>query len=119
VAGAGYRRDQFDYQAPTVTANTAGQQSTSWTTVATIAGVLTPTQREVMDDMGVGIRTDVVIEASWHPSVNAGGRLVDATDGRIYQITGAIDPDGGRRRRLRITATHVDSANGIGAPEPA
>lgn len=119
MAGAGYRRDSFTYQAPTVTANTAGQQSTTWTTVVTVAGVVTPTQREVMDDMGVAVRTDVVIEASYHPSINAGGRLVDASDSRVYQITGVIDPDAGRKRRLRITATEIDGLDGYGTPEPA
>jgi head-tail adaptor len=118
MAGAGYRRDAFQFQTPTVTANTVGQQSTAWTNVVIIAGVKTPTQREVMDDMGVAIRTDVVIESSWHPQITAGGRLIDQEDNRTYNITGVVDPDGGRKRRLRITATLVDSADGIGAGEP-
>ncbi len=98
---------------------TVGQQSTAWTNVVVIAGVITPTQREVMDDMGVAVRTDVVIEASYHPSINAGGRLIDQSDNRTFNITGVIDPDAGRKRRLRITATEIDSADGIGGPEPA
>lgn len=119
MAGAGYRREAFEYQNPTVTANTVGQQSTTWTAVVVVAGVKTPNQREVMDDMGVAIRTDVVIEASWHPSITAGGRLRDLTDNRLYNISGVVDPDSGRKRRLRITATEVDAADGMGAPEPA
>lgn len=119
MAGAGYRREAFQYQSPTVTASSVGQQSTTWTNVVIIAGVKTPTQREVMDDMGVAIRTDVVIEASWHPSISAGGRLIDQTDQRVYNITGVVDPDSGRKKRLRITATELDSADGIGGVEPA
>jgi len=118
MAGAGYRREAFEYQNPTVTANTVGQQSTTWTAVVVVAGVKTPNQREVMDDMGVAIRTDVVIESSWHPSVTAGGRLIDQTDLRIYNITGVVDPDSGRKRRLRITATLVDAADGLSQSEP-
>ena len=119
MAGAGYRREAFEYQNPTVTANTVGQHFTTWTAFVFISGVKTPTQREVMDDMGVAIRTDVVIEASWHPAITAGGRLLDLTDNRLYNISGVVDPDSGRKRRLRITATEVDSGDGFGAPEPA
>ena len=113
MAGAGYRRDSFNYQAPTVSVSSVGQATTTWSTVTTIAGVVTPQQREVLDDLGVAIRTDVVIEASWHPSVNAGGRLVDLTTSKVYNITGVVDPDANRKKRLRITATAIDGSDGI------
>ena len=109
MAGSGYWRTRYVLQVPTTTVDAAGQGSVAWiNAVHGLAGVVTPTQREVLNDLGVAIRTDVVIEMAWHPAVTAHGRLVEASTGTVYNIIGVVDPDGGKRRRLRITATNVD-----------
>lgn len=108
MAGSGYQRIRYKYQAGSATADSLGQSSTAWNTVAIVAGNLTANQREVVDDMGVAIRTDVVIETAYHPSITARGRLVDVVTGAVFNIMGVVDPDGGRRKRLRITAAAVD-----------
>lgn len=108
MAGSGFQRSRFNYQAASATADNLGQASSTWSTVATVAGNVTPNQREVLDDMGVAIRTDVVIETAYHPSITARGRLVDVVTGAVFNIMGVVDPDGGRRKRLRITAAAVD-----------
>ena len=107
MAGAGYRRERMKYQQQTPTVDAVGQQSLTWADVVTVAAVVTPTQREVIDDGGVAVRTDLVIESSWHPSIQAKGRLVDAVTSKVYYISSVVDPDGARRRRLRITASEV------------
>lgn len=107
MAGAGYRRERMKYQQQTPTVDAVGQQSLTWADVVTVAAVVTPAQREVIDDGGVAVRTDLVIESSWHPSIVAKGRLVDITTSKIYYISGVTEPDGGRNRRLRITASEV------------
>lgn len=105
MAGSGYWRNRYDFQLPAFTTDAAGQAVATWSTSFSIAGTVTPNQREVIDDLGVTIRTDVTIESAYHPSLNANGRLVDQADGQTYNITGVVDPDGGKRRRLRINAT--------------
>jgi head-tail adaptor len=107
MAGAGYRRERMKYQSMTPTVDAAGQQTLTWTDVATVAAVVTPSQREVIDDGGVAVRTDVVLETSWHPSIQAKGRLVDIATNRVYYVSSVIDPDGARRRRLRVVASEV------------
>lgn len=108
MAGAGYWRMRFKYQAPTVTVSSSGQATTTWTDVVTVAGMITPNQREVVDDLGVAVRTDLVIETGFHQSIKAVGRLVDVATAAVYNVIGVIDPDGGKRKRLRITATAID-----------
>jgi head-tail adaptor len=107
MAGAGYRRERMKYQTMTPTVDAAGQQSIAWADVVTLAAVVTPSQREVIDDGGVAVRTDVILESSWHPSVAAKGRLVGVPSGRIFYISSVTEPDGGRNRRLRIVASEV------------
>lgn len=104
MAGSGYWRHRYDFQLPTFTLDAAGQAVATWTTSFSVAGTVTPNQREVIDDLGVTIRTDVVIECAYHPSLNANGRLVDES-GQVYNVTGAVDPEGGKCRRLRVNAT--------------
>lgn len=115
MAGTGYQRNRYRYQSPSVTTDAAGQAAISWADVVTIAGMVTPNQREVLDDLGVAVRTDVVIETAYHPSVSAKGRLVDVATDAVYNILGVVDPDGGRKRRLRITAAAIDEAYAGGA----
>ena len=107
MAGAGYRRERMKYQSMTPTVDAAGQQTLTWTDVVTLAAVVTPSQREVIDDGGVAVRTDVVLEASWHPSIVAKGRLVEIPSGKVFYISSVTEPDGGRNRRLRIVASEV------------
>lgn len=107
MAGAGYRREAMTYQTPTMTIDAAGQQSVAWANVVTVAAVVTPSQREVLDDGGVAVRTDLVIESAWHPSIEAKGRLVDLASGKAYYVSSVVEPDGGRRRRLRILASEI------------
>jgi len=107
MAGAGYRRERMKFQTMTPTVDAAGQQAVTWSDVVTVAAVVTPGQREVMDDGGVAIRTDVVLEASWHPQIQAKGRLVEVPSGRVFYISSVTEPDGGRNRRLRIVASEV------------
>jgi len=108
MAGAGYWRMRFKYQAPTVTVSSSGQATTTFTDVVTVAGMITPNQREVIGDLGVEVRTDVVIETGFHTDIRAIGRLIDIATGAIYNVIGVIDPDGSKRKRLRITATAID-----------
>ena len=118
MAGSGYWRERYNYQAPTTTIDGAGQGSTAYANVVIgLAGVVTPNQREVMDDMGMSIRTDVVIETAWDPNVSSVGRLIEMSSGTIYNIIGVVDPDGGKRRRLRITAANMDGEVQVEAPE--
>jgi head-tail adaptor len=109
VAGSGYWRTRYILQVPTTTVDGAGQGAVSWlNAVSGLAGVVTPSQREVLNDMGVTVRTDVVIEMAWHPSVASKCRLIEAGSGMVWNITGVVDPDGGKRRRLRVTASNMD-----------
>jgi hypothetical protein len=39
------------------------------------------------------------------------------SSGTIYNIMSVIDPDGGKRRRLRITAANMDGEVLVEAPE--
>lgn len=120
MAGAGYWRMRFKYQAPTVTVSSSGQATTTFTDVVTVAGTITPNQREVLDDLGVAIRTDVVLETGFHTDIKAVGRLMDIATGAIYNVIGVIDPDGNKRKRLRITATAIDQQIlYVIPPEPA
>lgn len=105
MAGAGYRRERMKYQQMTATTDAVGQQTVTWTDVVTVAAVVTPAQREVIGDGGVNVRTDLVIESSWHPSIVAKGRLVDVVTNKPYYISSVTEPDGGRNRRLRIVAS--------------
>jgi head-tail adaptor len=107
MAGAGYRRERMKYQTPTMTVDAAGQQTVTWSDVVTVAAVVTPAQREVVDDGGVAVRTDLTIECSWHPSIEAKGRLVDVFSGRSFYVSSVVDPDGNRRRRLRVVASEI------------
>jgi head-tail adaptor len=108
MAGAGYWRMRFKYQMPTVTVSSSGQATTTWSDVVTVAGMITPNQREVLDDLGVAIRTDLVIETGFCSDIKAVGRLIDIATTAVYNVIGVIDPDGGKRKRLRITATAID-----------
>jgi len=94
------------YQTPVATTDSAGQQAIAWLDVVSLACVVTPGQREVMDDGGVAVRTDYRLESSWHPAVVAGGAFRTA-DGRQFFVSSVIDPDQGRRRRLIVTASEV------------
>jgi len=107
MAGSGYWRYRFSYQSPVRTKDSSGQASLAWLEVAQIAGSITPSQREVMDDLGVAIRTDLVLETAFHPLVKASGRLVELSTGTAYNISGVTDPDAGKAKRLRITASEV------------
>lgn len=120
MAGSGYWRNRYKYQSPVVTIDGAGQASTAWLDVVTVAGMVTPQQREVLDDLGVAIRTDVVIETGFTADIAAVGRLVDIATNAVYNVIGVVDPDGGKRRRLRITATAIDQTIMVPNPvEPA
>lgn len=107
MAGSGYWRFRYSYQEPVRTVDSTGQASLAWKEIGSVAGSVTPTQREVLDDLGVAIRTDVVLETAFHPSIRATGRLVDEATGQVWNITGVVDPDGGKRKRLRVNASEV------------
>ena len=107
MAGAGYRRERMKYQSMTPTVDAAGQQTLTWTDVATVAAVVDDLALARRHDGGVAVRTDVVLETSWHPSIEAKGRLVDIATNRVYYVSSVIDPDGARRRRLRVVASEV------------
>ena len=96
MAGSGYWRCRFEYQEPTHTSDGVGQAELTWAFVCHVRGNITPSQREVMDDMGVVVRTDVVIETAYHPSLKANGRLIriespSATTWDVYNISGVVE----------------------------
>jgi head-tail adaptor len=108
MAGSGYWRSRYRLEAPSTSIDAAGQGSIRWVTaVEAISGVVTPSQREVLNDLGVTVRTDVVLEMAFHPSVKASSRLVDLSTGEVLNISGVVDPDGNKRRRLRVTAVNM------------
>jgi hypothetical protein len=107
MAGCGYWRYRYSYQEPTRTVDSAGQASLAWTELVVVSGSVTPNQREVIDDLGVAIRTDVTLETAFHPLIKATGRLVELSEGATYNISGVVDPDGGKCKRLRINASEV------------
>lgn len=119
MAGSGFWRNRYKYQESTVATDGAGQATMTWADVVTIAGNVTATQREVLDDMGVAVRTDVTFETPFHPGIKAQGRLVDVANNAVYNILGVVDPEGGKRRRLRITGAAIDAPGPYGTPEPA
>lgn len=119
MAGSGFWRNRYKYQECTVSTDGAGQATMTWADVVTIAGNVTATQREAIGDMGVEVRTDVTFETPFHPGVKAQGRLVDSANNAIYNIIGVVDPEGGKRRRLRITAAAIDAPGPWQPPEPA
>lgn len=67
--------------------------------------MIKPAQREVLGDMGVTVRTDLEIETAYHPYLTARCRLLLA--GREFNVSSVVDPDAGRRKRLRVVATEV------------
>jgi head-tail adaptor len=95
------------YQTPTRSTDVAGQQTVTWSDVTTLACAITPSQREVLDDLGVSVRTDISVESSYHASVVAKGRLKHTVSLSIYNIMSVTDPDAGRKRRLRILAAEI------------
>ena len=105
MAGCGFWREVFTVQTSTQTVDAVGQADLSWLTVGTIRGMIKPTQREVVDDLGVSIRTDLDIETAWSPIINARCRLL--LDGIAYNVSSVVDPDSGRKKRLRVIATEV------------
>lgn len=107
MAGAGYRRERMTYQTPTRTVDATGQQSIAWSDVVTLSCAITPTQREVLDDLGVSVRTDISVESSYYASLAAKGRLKHYTSNVCYNILSVVDPDNGRKRRLRILAAEI------------
>lgn len=107
MAGSGYWRYRYSYQVPVRTVDSTGQASLAWSELAVVSGSVTPSQREVIDDLGVAVRTDLTLETAFHPSISARGRLVELSTGSAYNISGVVDPDGGKRKRLRITASEV------------
>jgi hypothetical protein len=44
---------------------------------------------------------------------------VDVANNAVYNILGVVDPEGGKRRRLRITGAAIDAPGPYGNPEPA
>lgn len=113
MAGSGFWRNRYRYQEASVTTDRAGQASLRWSDVVTVAGNVTATQRETLDDLGVSVRTDVTIETPFHPAIRAQGRLVDVVTDAAFNVIGVVDPEGGKRRRLRILAAAID-ATGAG-----
>jgi SPP1 family predicted phage head-tail adaptor len=105
MAGSGYWRDLFLVESPTSVADALGQASTLWTTVGYIRGQVRPSQREVMDDLGNAVRTDLELETAFHPGLTARCRLT--LNGVVYNVSSVTDPDSGRRRRLRVVCTEV------------
>jgi head-tail adaptor len=105
MAGCGFWRDIFTVQAPTAAADAVGQATITWSTVGYVRGMIKPSQREVIDDMGVAVRTDLEIETAYYPSLTARCRLL--LSGREFNVSSVVDPDAGRRKRLRVVATEV------------
>jgi head-tail adaptor len=105
MAGCGFWREVFTVQTSTQTVDDLGQADLAWLTVGTVRGIIKPTQREVVDDLGVSIRTDLDIETAWSPILDARSRLI--LNGTAYNVSSVVDPDGGRRKRLRVIATEV------------
>ncbi|CAB4189574.1 Bacteriophage SPP1, head-tail adaptor [uncultured Caudovirales phage] len=105
MAGCGFWREVFTVQTSTQTVDALGQADLSWLTVGTVRGMIKPTQREVVDDLGVSIRTDLDIETAWSPIIDARSRLI--LDGTTYNVSSVVDPDSGRKKRLRVIATEV------------
>jgi hypothetical protein len=105
MAGCGFWREVFTVQTSTQTVDDLGQADLAWLTVGTVRGIIKPTQREVVDDLGVSIRTDLDIETAWSPMLDARSRLL--LNGTAYNVSSVVDPDSGRRKRLRVIATEV------------
>ncbi len=110
MAGAGYYHCAYHVQrASGYTKDGAGQRTKQWgATFLTLRGApARQVERQILDDAGPATRTDVEIEAAYHPAVAAECRLVDVSDGTAYEIIGVVDPDNGRKRRLTITAARI------------
>jgi head-tail adaptor len=105
MAGCGFWREVFTVQTSTQTVDDLGQADLAWLTVGSVRGIIKPTQREVVDDLGVSIRTDLDIETAWSPILDARSRLI--LNGTAYNVSSVVDPDSGRRKRLRVIATEV------------
>lgn len=105
MAGCGFWRDIFTVQAPNASADAVGQATITWYSVGAVRGIVRETQREVTDDMGVAVRTDLEIETAYHPSLTARCRLLLGS--REFNVSSVVDPDGGRRKRLRVIATEI------------
>lgn len=92
-----------------VSVDTFGQQTETWSDVAMIAvHAEQMNTSEVMDDGGPAVRTDWRILAAWHPSVTTRSRLVwlDGVTTRYFNLRSCYDRDN-RQRRLEIEATEV------------
>jgi head-tail adaptor len=105
MAGCGFWRDVFTVQQSTQTVDALGQADLAWLTVGTVRGIIKYAQREVVDDLGVSVRTDIEIETAYSPLVAARSRLLLGVT--PYNISSVIDPDNGRRKRLRVLAIEV------------
>jgi head-tail adaptor len=103
MAGCGFWRDVFTVQRSTQTVDALGQADLAWLTIGTVRGIIKYGQREVIGDMGVAVRTELEIETSYSPLVEARSRLLLGVT--PYNISSVVDPDNGRRKRLRVLAT--------------
>jgi head-tail adaptor len=105
MAGCGFWREVFTVQTSTQTLDAWGQAQLAWLNVGTVRGMVTSSQTEVMDDGGSAIRTNLDIETAWSPIINTRSRLV--LNGTAYNVLSMVDPDSGRKKRLRVTAAEV------------
>ena len=105
MAGAGFWRDTLIVQEPSTAIDALGQATPSWSSICTVRGQIRPTKREVMDDLGNAVRTDLEIECAYHPDITARCRIFSVQMDRTYYISSVTDASGYRRRALRIVAT--------------
>lgn len=105
MAGSGMWRERFIVQAASSATDALGQASPAWTEVCQVRGSVRPTQREVIDDLGNAVRTDLELETAYHADINARCRLYAVSTGKTYYASSVTDPSGFRKRILRILCT--------------
>ena len=112
MAGVGYYRKLYTVEMLDRALSTRteyGQAAPAYARRCSVRGsVVRESARQVSDDGGPAVRREATVTLAYHPSIVETDRLVEQPGGRVWQIAGAFDPDGGRRKRLEVQLVSVD-----------
>lgn len=111
MAGAGYYNHLYEQQrAVDHTQSLSGQRIAVWRKVRRLHGSqVKPSARQLVDDAGPATRLEMNLETAYVRDLTVRDRLVDVATGDVWDITGVLEPDDGRRRRLWLQVVRVET----------